>query len=130
MRADLFGPGAKLHHVGVAVRSITAAGVGDVTVTHDPTQKVRVAFVNVGDARLELVEPAGDDSPINASLSKGNRLLHLCYEVSDLPAAMAAAGAHRFRTVAEPVPAVAFDGQPIAWVYHPVWGLIELLQAD
>jgi len=124
----LFGPSARLHHVGLAVREIAAAGIVDLDVTHDPVQRVRVAFVSVGGARIEMIEPAGADSPVAASVQKGNRLLHLCYEVDDIHEAMSAARRNAFKVVHEPTSAAAFDGRPIAWVYHPLWGLFELLQ--
>src|SRR6266478_847558 len=46
------------------VRSLR--GNWDGRVFHDPIQKVRVAFLTTRreDAQVELVEPAGDDSPV------------------------------------------------------------------
>jgi methylmalonyl-CoA/ethylmalonyl-CoA epimerase len=35
-------------------------------------------------AQIELVEPAGEDSPVFAFLKQGGGLHHLCYEVDDL----------------------------------------------
>jgi methylmalonyl-CoA/ethylmalonyl-CoA epimerase len=128
--ADLtpFGPGARLEHVGLVVASIEAAAPG-VEAVFDPLQKVRVAFVTLNGVPLELVEPAGDDSPVANSLRKGNKLVHLCYNVPDLDAATRAARAAGFFPLANPVPAVAFGGRRIAWVYSKTFGLVELLEA-
>src|SRR5256885_1385706 len=79
-----------LHHVGFIVSSIQKEIDGfqdslqaswDGAIFHDPLQKVRVTFLrtsNPGDAQIELVEPAADDSPVNVFLKKGGGLHHLC----------------------------------------------------
>jgi methylmalonyl-CoA/ethylmalonyl-CoA epimerase len=126
---ELFGAGATFHHVGLVVRSIERVAPPGTTIYDDPVQRVRVAFVDLHGVRLEYIEPVSDDSPVRSNLKQGNLLAHLCYEVPDMPAAMAAAEAAGFRIVAQPVPAVAFGGRAIAWVYGPVYGLVELLEA-
>ena len=60
----------KLDHIGIAVKSLDAAKVYEalgLTIEHVETvetQKVKTAFLSVGDSNLELLEPAGPDSPI------------------------------------------------------------------
>ena len=55
---DAFGSGARFHHVGVVISRIADHGLGATLVPiHDPIQKVRVAFVDVAGATLELIEP-------------------------------------------------------------------------
>jgi methylmalonyl-CoA/ethylmalonyl-CoA epimerase len=124
---DLFGPTAVLHHIGLAVRGIDLTGLADLEVTLDPVQQVRVAFVTIGDTVIEILEPAGDDTPITQSLEKGVKLLHLCFEVDDIYRAMQVADSRGCKVIRPPVPAEAFGGRFIAWVYHPLWGLFELL---
>ncbi len=123
-----FGPGARLHHVGMAVASI-AAHAPKATVTHDPRQRVHVAFVDLAGTRIELIEPAGEGSPIARSLEKGAKIVHLCYEVDDLEGALEIATTHGFRRLQPPTPAPAFDGRRIAWCISGTYGLIELLEA-
>lgn len=90
----------RLNHVGVAVPSIEDAkqtyrdlyGVGeaDITPTRDmPEQGVRVAFVNVPNSQIELIEPLGADSPILKFLEKNpaGGQHHVCFEVADIYAA-------------------------------------------
>jgi len=125
----LFGEGAALDHIGVAVRSIASASVPDLRVTQDATQRVSVAFVETGGATLELIEPLGDDSPIRASLDKGHALVHLCFRVPDLDSALEAGQRAGFHRLAAPVPAPAFDNRRIVWVFSRVFGLVELLEA-
>ena len=130
----------RFHHLGVAVPEIGPAvesmramfgyevTAGPVT---DPIQKVHVCFLRTAqpDApTLELVAPAAPDSPVGQVLTKGGGAYHLCYEVPDLDAALATARAARWVVVSRPVPAVAFGGRRIAWLYTPTRQLIELLE--
>lgn len=124
-----FGPGARLHHVGMAVASI-AEHAPEATITHDPRQRVRVAFVTLAGTCIELIEPAGGGSPIARSLEKGTKIVHLCYQVDDLESALAVAATHGFRRLQAPVPAPAFDGRRIAWCISATYGLVELLEAQ
>jgi methylmalonyl-CoA/ethylmalonyl-CoA epimerase len=86
-----------LNHVGVAVPSIEAAkatyrdlyGVpeSDMTAIRDmPEQGVKVAFVNVANSQIELIEPLGETSPIIGFLEKNPRggQHHVCFEVEDI----------------------------------------------
>ncbi len=124
-----FGDGATLDHVGVAVRSLAATGIPELAVTEDARQRVSVAFVEAGGVTLELIEPLGENSPITRSLQNRQQLVHLCFRVPDLELAIDSgkqAGFHRF---AAPAAAPAFDGRRIAWMYHPMFGVMELLEA-
>jgi len=124
---NAFGPYARLHHVGVAVRSITAMHP-DLEWTFDPIQKVRVAFFSMHDLMIELVEPVGDDSPVRRSLEDNTKLLHICYEVDELAAALKASRSAGYAVIRPPKPAEAFGHRLIAWVYHRDLGLVELLE--
>ena len=126
-RTEAFGPDAALHHVGIAVKSIGSVRP-DLEPVHDPIQRVSVAFTEMHGLPVELIEPASDDSPVSRSLRAGQRLQHLCFEVDELETAMERGRAAGFHTVAPPVPAVAFGGRRIAWVFHGVYGLVELLE--
>lgn len=129
---DLFGPGARVHHVGLVVRAIkpaaASAGAPDIEIMHDPIQKVRVAFMDAQGVTIELIEPAADDSPVNNSLSKGIKLAHICYGVPDIERAIAHAKTRGLAMIAKPVPAVAFDNRRIAWLYSAQLGLFELVE--
>lgn len=125
--ADPFGADATFHHVGLAVRSIEAVAPG-ADIVEDPIQNVRVSFVDWNGARMEFIEPVDESSPVTRSLKTGQRLQHLCFEVDSLDAALPAAAARGFHSLGKPVPAVAFGGRRIAWVYHAVFGLFELLE--
>lgn len=124
---DVFGAAARLHHVGLVVASIAEAHPGLDSV-HDPRQRVNIAFVDLNGVRFELLEPAGDKSPVRQSLEKNSKLVHLCYEVPDLEGALARCREFGFRCLQRPVPAVAFEGRRIAWVFSTTFGLVELVE--
>jgi methylmalonyl-CoA/ethylmalonyl-CoA epimerase len=123
-----FGPGAVFDHVGLAVRSIQDLGGAELPVTDDCTQRVSVAFVDFAGLRVELIQPLGDRSPIAATLEKGHPLVHLCFRVPSLTMALRHGRESGMHQLARPVPAAAFDGRPIAWLYRRDIGLIELLE--
>ena len=103
----------------------------DGRIIHDPLQRVRVAFFTPLDTRnpvFELVEPAGEDSPVTNFLSKRVGLHHVCYETDDLDAGLHAARSAGLLIVSTPKPAVAFNGRRIAWVSSKNRLLMEFLE--
>ena len=87
-----------LHHVAIVVPSIeearaTYAGVLGLTegaIEHVPSQKVNVLVLRAGEQRIELVEPASDDSPVSRFIERrGGGLHHLAWRVDDIDAALA-----------------------------------------
>jgi methylmalonyl-CoA/ethylmalonyl-CoA epimerase len=89
-----------LSHVAIAVPSIAAAaetlakrlGLSIGPVHDNPEQGVRLAYVEIGNARLELIEPSRPDSPIARFLERNpaGGLHHVSFNVGDLDAALAA----------------------------------------
>ena len=105
-------------------------GSWDGQIFHDPIQRVKVTFLCMPgtDVQMELVEPAGEQSPVQAFLEKGGGLHHLCYEVKNCDEAMLALRQRGALIVRRPKPAVAFDGRRIAWVLTAEKLLVELLE--
>ena len=91
---------------------------------------MRVAFAELSGLPIELIEPVAENSPIDASLQKGNRLLHICLEVPSLQDALNHCSNHGFRKISREVSAVAFDMRRIVWVFSNVFGLVELLESE
>ena len=110
------------------VRSLAATWDG--RVIHDPLQKVKVAFLTTrsGDPQIELVEPAGEDSPVLRFLQQGGGLHHVCYEVADLEEQLSEFRSRGAVIAKRPKPAVAFGGRRIAWVITAEKLLVELLE--
>ncbi|HOD18505.1 MAG TPA: methylmalonyl-CoA epimerase [Candidatus Cloacimonadota bacterium] len=82
-----------LSHIGIAVSDLeegirfyeslglTLEGVEEV-----PSQQVKVAFFPCGDARIELLAPTSEDSPIAKFIQKrGEGIQHIAFAVDDLP---------------------------------------------
>jgi len=131
----------RLHHIGFVVASIADAAPGfveslqgawDGRIFHDPNQVVRVTFLRIQNGEtplLELVEPAGEASPVIPFLKKGGGLHHVCYEVASLEDQLAFSRAKGGIITRSPMPAVAFGGRRIAWVYTKNKLLVEYLEA-
>lgn len=85
----------KIDHLGIAVTDLDVAiatysalyGVKPTEIEEVADQKVRVAIFEIGESRVELLEPTADDSPIAVFLQKrGPGLNHVAYGVEDLMA--------------------------------------------
>ncbi|HEY2323321.1 MAG TPA: methylmalonyl-CoA epimerase [Thermoanaerobaculia bacterium] len=124
----------KLDHIGIAVKSLDAARIYEslgLRVEHVETvetQKVKTAFLSVGDANLELLEPSSADSPIAKFIEKrGEGIHHLCFRVDDIESHLARLKVEGYRLVNDaPVPGA--HGCRVAFL-HPSAGngvLIEL----
>lgn len=123
-----------LDHIGIAVRSLSEAKIYEalgLTVDHVETvetQKVKTAFLSVGDSNLELLEPTSPDSPVARFIDKrGEGIHHICFRVEDLDSELARLQAAGFRLVNQTgVPGA--HGCRVAFL-HPAAGngvLIEL----
>ena len=128
-----------LHHVAIVVPSIAEAratyeaalGLSCGDPEHVPDQKVNVLVCHAGTQRIELVEPATDDSPVTQFLAKrGGGLHHLAFEVDDCAAAIEALLAKGVRMI-DPHPRPGSHGTTIAFVHPKATGgvLMELVQS-
>lgn len=116
----------QLDHVGIAVRALAdalpafeaALGVtaGPPEVVED--QKVRVVFLQTGQAGIELLEPTSPDGPIGKFVEKrGEGIHHLSFLVPDLEAALARCRASGLQLIDEK-PRAGAAGKRIAFL-HP-----------
>jgi methylmalonyl-CoA/ethylmalonyl-CoA epimerase len=98
-----------LDHIGIAVESIDerlaiyeALGLEATAFELVEEQGVRVAFLPVGESRLELLEPTGPTSPIARHLERrGPGMHHICLRVSDIRQAMARLSEQGFELLSE-----------------------------
>lgn len=127
MELDFFGKGTQFDHIGIAVRSIEDV-VGGNKKTKDDIQKVCVSFFDSAGVRFELVEPACDDSPVTRLLKNNQSLYHICFRVADIDASIKGSRDKGFHLISGPVPAEAFDGKKIAWLFSKTFGLVELVE--
>ena len=127
----------KIDHLGIAVKDMAEAkrayeALGfKIDAEHDvPTEKVKTAFITVGESHLELLEPTDPTSVIAKFLEKRSGLHHICVLVDDIEKSMAemkAAGAH----LLDEVPRIGAGGCRVAFI-HPKSAagvLLELTQA-
>ncbi|MEX1168789.1 MAG: methylmalonyl-CoA epimerase [Chloroflexota bacterium] len=83
----------KVHHVALIVRSIDDAlglwrdmlGLELETIMDIDPDKVRIAFLAIGESKIELVEPTDDSTGVARFLAtKGEGFHHVCFEVANL----------------------------------------------
>ena len=86
-------PRGRIHHVAVVVRSIDDSlglyrdllGMPVEAVTEIPSDRVRIAFLGVGESKVELVEPTDETTGVARFLEKqGEGFHHVCFEVANL----------------------------------------------
>jgi methylmalonyl-CoA/ethylmalonyl-CoA epimerase len=128
----------KINHIGVAVTCIEEAlpyyrdqlGMnyeGEEVVAE---QKVKVAFLQIGESRIELLEPTSDESPVAGFLKKnGPGVHHIAYEVDDLEGSLQKLEAQGVRLI-DKEPRKGAHGTKIAFVHPKSSGgvLTELCQ--
>jgi methylmalonyl-CoA/ethylmalonyl-CoA epimerase len=127
----------RINHVAIVVKDIdeslkfweTAFGLKLDHVEEVPSQKAKVAFLPVGDSEVELVQPTDPESGMGKFLAtKGEGLHHLCFEVNDIDATLAALKEAGVRLINET--ALELPGRKMAFV-HPKASsgvLVELYQ--
>lgn len=85
-----------------------------------PAHGVTTVFVTLPNAKIELLAPLGESSPIAGFLARNpaGGMHHLCYEVADIRAArdrLQAAGA---RVLGDGEPSIGAHGKPVLFL-HP-----------
>ena len=131
----------KLNHVAIVVPDLAAARalysqVLGARVSEPqalPAHGVTVAFVDLSNTRIELLEPLGAASPVGAFLERNpaGGIHHLCYEVDDIAAARDRLRAEDARVLGDGEPRLGAHDKPVL-VLHPkdfCGTLIELEQA-
>ena len=131
----------KLNHVAIAVPDLSAAaalyrdtlGARVSEAEALPEHGVTVVFVDLGNTRIELMEPLGKDSPIAGFLERNptGGMHHVCYEVDDILAARDKLKDQGVRVLGDGEPKTGAHGKPVLFL-HPkdfAGTLIELQQA-
>ncbi len=131
----------RLNHVAIAVPDLTA-GVAVYEKTlgakvsppqPEPDHGVTVVFVDLGNTKVELLEPLGEVSPISGFLEKNpsGGIHHICYEVDDILAARERMISEGARVLGDGEPKIGAHGKPVLFL-HPkdfCGTLVELEQA-
>jgi methylmalonyl-CoA/ethylmalonyl-CoA epimerase len=116
--------GVRIAHVGIALDSLTKAtpffrdvlGLREVEISD--SDGARIEAFSAGESLVELLEPAGDDTPIGKFVAKrGPGIHHICFAVDDLDAALDRCRAAGVRLIDE-TPRIGAEGKRIAFI-HP-----------
>jgi methylmalonyl-CoA epimerase len=131
-------PPGRIHHVAIVVRSIEASlglyrdllGLPVEAITDIPSDRVRIAFLGVGDSKVELVEPVDDTTGVARFLDKqGEGFHHVCFEVANLSEELTRLGIEGIELI-DSAPRRGAEG-PVAFLHprscHGV--LVELIEA-
>ena len=130
---------SKINHIGIAVNDIETAakfytealGLPLVGVEEVASQKVKVAFLPIGEVRIELVQPTSPESPVAKFIEKngGPGIHHIAYQVADVAAEVEKLKSAGVKMVDE-TPRAGAHGTSIAFVHPKASGgvLTELVQ--
>jgi methylmalonyl-CoA/ethylmalonyl-CoA epimerase len=131
-------PAIRLEHVAIAVEDLDAAvaiyrailGRAESGCELVESEQVRVAFFELGESRVELLEPTADDSPVGRFLERrGPGLHHVTFETPDIEAALERCRALGLETVGA-APRPGAGGRLVAFLDPSGTGgvLVELTQ--
>jgi methylmalonyl-CoA epimerase len=128
----------KVHHVALVVQDIDRSlrfwrdmlGLPVELVLPIEHDRVTIAFLTVGESKVELVQPTDDTTGVARFLaSKGEGFHHVCFEVADLAAALTRLGLDGIELI-DSAPRRGAEG-PVAFLHprscHGV--LVELIEA-
>lgn len=116
----------KIDHLGIAVRSIeetlkyyeNALGLHCEKIEEVASQKVRTAFLAVGEVHIELLEPTSPDSTIAKFLEdRGEGIHHIAFATTDIAGQLGKAKEAGVRLIHE-VPFEGAAGKLVAFL-HP-----------
>ncbi len=129
---------SKIDHIGIAVRKIEDSlplyrdllGLKKIRIEKVPEQKVRVAMIQLGEVKIELVEALGPDSPIEKFIEKkGEGIHHIALSTDDIRGDLQKAKSAGIQLINE-TPTKRGDEYEVAFLHPSSTGkvLIELCQ--
>ena len=131
-------PPGRIHHVAIVVRSIEDAlglyrdllGLPLETIMDIESDHVRIAFLGLGESKVELVEPTDDSTGVARFIAnKGEGFHHVCFEVANLTEELTRLGIDGVELI-DTAPRRGAEG-PVAFLHprscHGV--LVELIEA-
>jgi len=116
----------RLNHVAIVVPDLTAAAAlyrdalgARISAPHPlPAHGVTVIFVELPNSKIELLQPLGADSPVQAFLDRNpaGGMHHLCYEVDDIIAARDRLQAAGVRVLGDGEPKIGAHDKPVLFL--------------
>ena len=138
MPAQTRMPPGRVHHVAIVVKSLDDAlatyrdllGLQLETIMDIESDHVRIAFLGVGESKVELVQPTDDTTGVARFLAnKGEGFHHVCFEVANLTEELTRLGIDGVELI-DTAPRRGAEG-PVAFLHprscHGV--LVELIEA-
>lgn len=128
------GHGTRIAHLGIAVAALNDAlpfyrdVLGMPEVALDDADGARIAGVAAGEALVELLEPAAEETPIGKFIAKrGPGIHHICFAVADIDAMLDRCKAAGVRLI-DQTPRIGAEGKRIAFLHPSSTGgvLVEL----
>ena len=129
----------KLNHVAIAVPDLEMASKlyrdnfgADVSEPEDlPDHGVTTVFVNLPNAKIELLHPLGENSPVAKFLEKNpdGGMHHLCYEVEDIETSVKSLVNGGMRILDDGKPKIGAHGKPVIFL-HPKDGIGTLIELE
>ena len=127
----------KINHIGIAVTDMDEAlkfwrdamGINVHHTEEVASQKVKVAFLPVGESEVELLKPTADDTGVAKFIAeKGGGIHHLCIEVDDILGKLAELKTKGVRLINEEP--MVLPGRKMAFVHPKATGgvLLELYE--
>ena len=118
----------KLNHIAIAVADLKSASdlyrlAFNAKVSEPqalPEHGVTTVFVELDNTKLELLEPLGDNSPIEkfVEANPAGGIHHYCIEVDDIQAAIETAQENNIRILGNGDPKIGAHGKPVVFI-HP-----------
>ena len=116
----------KVDHIGIAVKSIEASlpyytdvlGLTLLQIEEVPSEKVRVAFIDSGNIKLELLQPMDETSTIHSFLEKkGEGIHHIAFGVTGIQERLDELNSKGVRLIQQ-TPKIGAGGAQVAFI-HP-----------
>jgi 4-hydroxyphenylpyruvate dioxygenase-like putative hemolysin len=117
----------KFHHAGIVVKNLSKY-VTKNNIILDRNNGVKVAFLKIGDLKIELVEALKDNPHLDKYLKGNKQIYHLAFMSNNLKKALEEAKKNNFIQINPKKPAKAFDDKSIIWLYHDLYGLVEIIK--
>ncbi len=131
--------GKNLSHVSIVVPDLEAAietmrkvhGLTSGPIKENVQQGVRLAYIDLGNSKIELMQPLNPESPVGGFLAKhpGGGMHHVCFGVDEVVAETDALKQKGLRVLGDGKPAYNVHGQQIAFV-HPADFFGTLLELE
>ena len=128
-----------IHHTGYLVKRIEEAVKSfeklgykvELPITSDNTRDIYICFMTLGEYRIELIQPTGQQSPIFGLMKRHkNSPYHICYETTEFDKTVEKLIDDGFSMFNPPAPAPAIGDRRVAFFVGSEIGMFEILEGE